>query len=72
MNRCLFVQKEALAFVSKDIKFKCAQVESVTKTEVIVKNCEERIPFDAAVLCTGASYGEMPWKVSCTPLVARL
>jgi len=60
-ERC-FPLKEALAFVSKDIKFKCAQVESVTKTEVIVKNCEERIPFDAAVLCTGASYGEMPWK----------
>ena len=68
MNRCLFVQKEALAFVSKDIKFKCAQVETVTRTEVIAKSddCEERIPFDAAVLCTGASYGHMPWKVSCT------
>jgi len=61
-NAC-FPLREALDSISKDIKFKCALVKTVTNDKVITQAGEE-LKFDAAILCTGASYGDMPWKAA--------
>lgn len=65
-NAC-FPLREALDFIGKDVKFVCGKVQTVTKDTITVETsagqCEE-IKFAAAVLCTGATYGGMPWKAA--------
>lgn len=56
------LQKEVCDFYSKDIKFVVGEVEVVAKDHAMLKD-GQKISFDAAVLCTGAHYGNNPWKV---------
>merc|ERR1711934_352375 len=59
-ERC-FPLKEVCDFYSKDIKFVVGEVEVVAKDHAMLKD-GQKISFDAAVLCTGAHYGNNPWK----------
>ena len=59
----MVIQNQTLAFISPNIVFKCAQVEEVSPKNVLLVG-GETVDFDYCVVCTGATYGDMPWKAA--------
>merc|ERR1712166_256619 len=58
-----FPLRATLDYFDKDIALKRARVTEITANEVKTED-DEHIPFDVCVVCSGATYGAMPWKAA--------